>query len=112
MVTPEIVASFQMILAECAVANPAALPAPEFQVISEYLPANGPTCLDANLIHESVWRGFDRGRHLPDRVSLTEFTELLTSAAAEWMPRQPRFTIVGFTLMYDDPAGPIGPDGN
>lgn len=114
MLPTETVASLMNGLAEYAGADRAALPAPDLQVISEYAPANGPTCLDFNLIHETVWRGTDRGRHLPDRVTLTEFTELLTATVGEWLPRQrqPRFTIVGFTLMYDDPAVPAGPDRN
>jgi hypothetical protein len=113
MLPPETVASLKTSLAEYAGADRAALTAPEFQVISEYAPANGPTCLDLNLIHESVWRGFDPDRHLPDRVGLPEFTDLLTSTVAQWLPRQrqPQFTIVGFTLMYDAPADPVGPAG-
>ena len=107
MLSPETVASLTASLA--AIADGPALPTPELQVISEYAPVNGPTCLDLNLIHESVWRGLDTGRQLPERVRLTAFTDLMTSTVAEWLPRQPRFTIVGFTLLYDDPADPFAP---
>lgn len=114
MLAPETVASLINGLTAYADADRVVLPAPEFQVISEYAPANGPKCLDFNLIHETVWRGLDHDRDLPEQVGPAELTELLTSAAAEWLPqvRQPQFTIVGFTLMYDDPAVLAGLDSN
>ena len=114
MLSPEAVASLIAGLTEYAGGDRAALPAPEFQVISQFAPANGPKSLDFNLIHESVWRGWDLDRQVSGLMGVAEFTDLITSTANQWLRQQckPMFTIVGFTLLYDDPtdttAGPGG----
>jgi len=83
-----------------------ALLTPQLEIIYEYAPKNGPKALDFNLIHESVWRHWDGDRHLPVRVGLAEFLDLVTATAAQWLPQHqqgPQFTVIGFTLMYDEP---------
>ncbi|MEV6931589.1 hypothetical protein AB0M46_44845 [Dactylosporangium sp. NPDC051485] len=109
MLTPETVAGLTAGLTQYATSRRGPLAAPEFQIIAEYHPANGPNAFDFNLIHESVWRNWDSDRALPARVGVAEFSNLLIATAAQWLPQHqpdPRFTVVGFTLMYDDPTGP------
>jgi hypothetical protein len=90
------------------------LPNPQFEIIYEYAPKTGPLELDFNLIHESVWRGWDArfarptpsDEPLPEQVELLEFLDLVTATAPRWLPEQQRdarLTIFGFTLMYDEP---------
>jgi hypothetical protein len=106
MLQPEAVASLTAALTDYANGSYETLPAPQFQVISQYAPKNGPKTLDFNLIHESVWRRWDSDRQLPDQVGLHEFTDLLSTTGSQWLPRhqrQPQFTVIGFTLTYDEP---------
>lgn len=109
MLTPETVTHLTAGLTQYATSRRAPMAAPEFQIILEYRPVNGPRAFDFNLIHESVWRAWDSDRPLPARVGVTEFSDLLVATAARWLPQQqkPQFTIVGFTLMYDDLTEPV-----
>ncbi|WP_327007666.1 hypothetical protein OHA72_10545 [Dactylosporangium sp. NBC_01737] len=109
MLTPDTVANLSAGITQYATSSRKPLSAPEFQIISEYRPANGPRAFEFDLIHESVWRHWDGARQLPGLVGMAEFSDLLLATAAQWLPehqRNPLFTIVGFTLMYDDPAEP------
>ncbi|RSM53253.1 hypothetical protein DMB66_39200 [Actinoplanes sp. ATCC 53533] len=106
MLAPEAVAGIAATLSQYANGSREALLTPQFEIVYEYAPKNGPKTFDFNLIHESVWRGWDHDRRLPEKVELVEFLDLLTATAATWIPQQhkPRFTIIGFTLTYDEPA--------
>lgn len=105
MLAQDAVAGIAATLSQYANGSREALLTPQFEIVYEYAPKNGPKAFDFNLIHESVWRGWDHDRRLPERVELVEFLDLLTATAATWLPQQqkPRFTVIGFTLTYDEP---------
>jgi hypothetical protein len=115
MLAPTAVAGIAAALGGYANGSRDALPGLQFEVIYEYAPKNGPKELEFNLIHELVWRGWETrfarsapsDEQLPERVELVDFLDLLTATASRWLPEQQRdarFTIFGFTLMYDEPS--------
>ncbi|WP_432833024.1 hypothetical protein [Dactylosporangium sp. CA-092794] len=106
MLAPTAVAGIAEALGGYAGTERDPLPSPQFEIIYEYAPKNGPKALEFNLIHESVWRGWDADAQLGEDVGLAEFLAVLTANIPRWLPQHrqdSRFTIIGFTLRYDEP---------
>lgn len=98
MLPPTAVAGITAALGGYANGSGDALPRLQVEIMYEYAPKNGPKALEFSLIHDG---------QLAEQVGPVEVLDRLTATASRWLPeqqREARFTIVGFTLMYDEPS--------
>jgi hypothetical protein len=107
MLDPDCVAAIATGLTDCLHDDECDLStAPEFQLIFLSQPPQPPT-LTYLTIDEKVWRAWAADRKLPTVVSAEECTDLLIATAGGWLPGlgwQPDATLVGCSLMYDEPT--------
>ena len=106
MLEPDCVAAIAEGLTDCLHDHCDLSTAPEFQLIFLSQPPRQRT-LTYLTVHEKVWREWAIKGRPPAVVSAEECTDLLVSTVAGWLPDlgwQPDATLVGCSLMYDEPA--------